>query len=341
MGRNWEQRATFWRTTVSLYSDDTNHPHFNHNAAYQLMDVGPNESATITPFNWQARYTPRVELGYLAPSSNGLRARFWTFDQSLRRAAVDGGDGSLELAVHDDPDIEIDTSDGKFVDVRHSMDLNVLDLEITRQIQRANSRLLLSAGVRYVDMQQKYIGNIVTAAALFDEGIRSIHTFRGTGPTAAVDWVRPSDYEGLSLFASARGSLVFGESDLRQWVAGTANQLWEDSNDRVQHLDDDDILAIGDLPVGFEFNQDLGRSSFYIRTALEYQYWPDAGTGAYMNGEDNDGLGHDPRIWGSSAARSGPVFVSNGATFGLSQNRHLAQYRSSTKANRFIGSLLF
>ena len=273
-------------------------PYFGHNSAYQIEDVPDSSSMAVVPFDWDLNFTPRFELGYLSTcSGKGLRARYWQFDEQARDSAVDPGSGSLELGIHDDPDLEVSTSDTESVEVSHMLELHVMDFEAIYHRRRGGCRdVTMAAGIRVVDMRQEYVGNILEESGDFDQGMVSIHTFRGVGPTVAAEWIWPTCRPGLSWFANARGSLLFGESDLRQWENDdAANQIFEQSDDRWEKSDMDDILLVGDFQTGLEWTRALCHRTLYVRGALEYQYWPDAGSGSYMNGEDNDGTGHDPR----------------------------------------------
>ncbi len=270
-------------------------PYFTQNQAFTIMDVPElpaGEDVQLVEFDWDMEHSPRFEVGYLSPCSGaGFRARYWNFDRSTSLSAADPGAGHLDIGLHDDPDIQISTSDNERVDATHAMELDVLDLEVMGRSESCWGYTTFSAGARYLRLEQHYIGNIVNNITnVFDENAISDHTFEGLGPTLAAEAVFYLGNDGWSAFANTRASVVFGESTLFQEQQNGA------PNDTLIANNDSDLLAIFETQLGLQYDHYTdGGALVFVRFACEAQYWPSGGSGAYQNGEDGDGMGHDPR----------------------------------------------
>lgn len=281
------------------YENVVIHPYFSHNGAYEIFDAIPNipEDSETVEFDWDFEYTPRIEFGYIRPCSGlGWRARYWHFDHGTSAQATDPGTGRIEVGLHDDPDIEISTSNDEFVQATHNLKLSVLDLEAMRRRNHSIGELTVSGGLRYVRMDQDYraaFTNINTG--ILDDLATSSHYFEGLGPTLALEGVRRLGRPNWSLFSKFRGSLLFGDSGLEQSSIDPQN-VSSPIRDYVTASNSLDVLFIGEAQLGMGYTRCLGNGmQIFGSFAGEVQYWPSGGSGAYQNGEDSDGIGHDPR----------------------------------------------
>jgi len=244
-------------------------PHFTRNDAF---NGDPN--TTFTQLEWDMKYSPRFELGYLAAGDRlGFRMRYWHFDndQSLTASS-----GDVEIIISDDPEIDLQT-DGN-VDINHELKLRVLDLEAMKR----NGGLLFSGGIRYARMDQNF------RATDIDNFVSSEHDFEGVGPTVALEGRHRLGNGSLTLFATGRGSVLFGESN---WTAS-------DAVDALFRTNDGDVLPIGELQLGVDWSRETRRGGLaFLRVALEGQYWISAGSGMKtdLGTSSNDGGVADPQ----------------------------------------------
>ena len=289
-------------------------PFFNHNGAFQIFNAIPNtgESVEIVEFDWSFRSTPRVELGYLIPCSGlGWRARYWQFNSSTSTTATDPGEGNIAVGLHDDPDIEVNTADDEFARASHALDLDVVDLEVIMRRESNCSEFTFSGGLRYLRMDQDYRASFTNFnTGIVDDIVVSNHFFEGFGPTLGLEGVRRLGTSSLSLFGKTRGSLLLGDSGLDQ-ASIDPQDIAEPIGDFVTTSNTLDFQFIAELQVGVQCERCLSNGSLLFgRLGAEVQYWPSAGSGAYQNGEDNDGHGEDPRdsdmlLFGLSASVGG------------------------------------
>jgi len=74
-------------------------PVYSNNTAFYTHDTlaGVTESAILTEFDFAAEASPRIEFGYMKPSSNiGWQARYWFFDASDSKDSADDADANGE-----------------------------------------------------------------------------------------------------------------------------------------------------------------------------------------------------------------------------------------------------
>lgn len=279
-------------------------PFFNHNAAYEVFDTLPNvgEDVQVVEFGWDFKNTPRIEFGYITSGSGfGWRTRYWQFDNSASRSASDpfltgGGDGRIEVGLHDDPDVEVSTGNNEAVATTHGLQLDVLDLEIMKRRETACRSVTYSGGLRYLRMDQSYRADFVNVnTGIADDVLTSDHTFEGLGPTLAVEGDRRLGASSFSLFGKTRGSLLLGDSSLRQASTDPQN-VNAPIRDFFATGNSHDLLFIGELQLGVRYERLLSSGKVLFGTlGTEFQYWPSGGSGSYQNGEDSDGQGADPR----------------------------------------------
>ncbi len=215
-------------------------------------------------FDWEMKYSNRFELGYLGPTGGlGWRARYWQFDQSTSFAV----DSSVGLVQDEGAIIWASTNGGGtvigLVDVdtavmTQSIDAQVFDMELQTQTTK---NVLFSGGFRFAEFDQSYLADTDSGIAIANMD------FRGYGPTLAAEYQR-NMWRGWDLFASGRGSVLFGQQAFR--VSTTANS-------KIM-----DIRNTGSLASSLEMQMGLKWTSrnerFFFKSALEAQYWANVGS---------------------------------------------------------------
>ena len=134
--------------TYFMYENVFVAPYLSNSRAL-FAQPDPNDNSLLSiQFDYDLEYSPRFEVGYLAPSSClGWRARYWHFesDSSLSIAAdtapLDDDEGIAMWSQ--DPDIGVDDIDnGIFTS---SIELDVFDVEAQKLV---NANVIASAGLR-------------------------------------------------------------------------------------------------------------------------------------------------------------------------------------------------
>jgi hypothetical protein len=238
-------------------------PYFSRNAAFYVENDTsiPVDNFNEVSFDRDLEFSPRFEVGSLNECGMGWRVRYWNFDDDVVQAAT--GDNYYASFSGGDDQVEIEIDGDTSIEARHSLDMDVLDLEASKLWQN----LLFSAGLRYALMEQSY-----QAIGDSDE-IRGDHDFEGVGPTLALEVYQPVSCR-FSLFAKVRGSLLYGESS---YVASDSVIL--DSDLQVRN-NDEDLVAVSEIQLGARWmKRNSCGGAFFITTALEAQYWANAGTG--------------------------------------------------------------
>lgn len=121
------------------------------------------------------------------------------------------------------------------IDPDGDFDAYYADLELTDKFGLGCWEATVSGGVRYAEFTQP-----VDQAGMF-----------GLGPQIGIELARPVT-SNLYLFTAARTSMLFGTEQFDQ---------------------QDDAFSISEIQLGVEFRRDLGGAQFFVRSALEGQYW--------------------------------------------------------------------
>jgi len=263
----------------ALYENVFVQPYFTRDAAVYVEDRIPNTSDSFEeiPFDWDLSYSPRFELGYLNPCGLGARARYWYFDDHAVFATDFQGE-SIVVGYGDDAFVAIDNGGADIFVAQHALKLDVLDFEAL--VQRG--AFTFAAGLRYVQMEQLYEAVDVDN----DDRITFGHDFEGVGLTMAAEGMTPSRWCGISFFAKARASFVYGEST----SFATDN---DPPIDLIVRENNGDLIAIGEMQIGLDWRRCVGNGILFVTAAVETQYWVNAGTAAPGLVDDDDPSYHD------------------------------------------------
>lgn len=141
------------------------------------------------------QFATRLTLGYEDCSCFGGRVRWFSFDNDL---------GYNGLWVNGTTIPLLGTT---------NLDVDALDFDITQGGSFGYWKLIGSAGLRYgrVDLMENSI-NFEDVAA-FVAGVGGVQ-FEGVGPTLSLEGRRQVAGTGLSIFASGRTSLLWGDADV-------------------------------------------------------------------------------------------------------------------------------
>jgi hypothetical protein len=112
----------------------------------------------------------------------------------------------------------------------------------------------------------------------------TVSNFDGVGPTLFVELKRPVIGTGLSLVANARGSVLFGDSQMR---IDAAEAEVEEPLFALQ-LEREAVMTVGEFQVGVEYERQLGYGALgFVQCLWEGQVWSNS---AGILGDDTLGL---------------------------------------------------
>ncbi|MHC4405785.1 MAG: Lpg1974 family pore-forming outer membrane protein [Planctomycetota bacterium] len=263
-------------------------PHFSEGVNHRFETNLGGGRAIKLPFGYDYEVAPRVWFGYVGGQGFGLRWRYWQFDhsddvvvreESDRQVAFDGFAGLGPLPrdyahAHTgfDPGADVTST----LTVTNRLELHASDFEATQQINFRRASVTVSGGVRYANIQWDYLAHVPDVyPPPRGKFVSSHRTFRGIGPTVAVELHRPLRFWGLSLLAGARGSVLFGDDDA---------QILSHYDNFAKYTDDS--LGVGEAEIALEWAREFSSGGqLLIRGGYEGQLWHEAGSPNWPEGD--------------------------------------------------------
>jgi hypothetical protein len=288
-------------------------------AAVGGLGASTTTSSTVTPFQHGAEFAPLVWLGYETCDGFGARVRWWRFTEStslqtgfapsVTPAALPGVPFTTTTIGGAEPFglefIELDSTDvpGALVGpgtvtAAEQLRLNVWDFEGTEEFAWGNWRGELALGARYAALANTYLatGSLVTvsptgATTTLTETLGSHTNFNGIGPTVAFELRRCLGGPRLSIFANARGAILFGTThqggfdvseQTRVSVAGAL--VGERTAQDTQFHDRQQAVPVGEMEIGAEWSRCMGGITPFVRASVVGQTWLEVGTATDVDG---------------------------------------------------------
>jgi hypothetical protein len=212
----------------------------------------------------ELQYSPRLWVG-AKRDCWGVVGRFWFLD-----------------ACESESTLDFLTDDLFGYDVRSELEMYTIDLEVTRDLRLlACSRDVASAGVRYASYGHEgrlvSLSDVITDSASFTSLASFSQITHGIGLTGALSGTRPICGSCVSYFYGARGSLLWGDSDVAALTQVSVN---DGAGNQVAAINEvgvssEDPFAIVELQLGLQAEHRLKSypASAFLRTAFEFQHW--------------------------------------------------------------------
>ncbi len=251
-------------------------PFFSQNTS--SIATGPVVgNSTVREFDWGMESNPRIEFGYVnAYTGNGWRARYWNFDHNQNESML----VPVGVAVNINPNNTrpgFTAGVGDTVTANHRLKLHVLDVDFLKRDMSEDGGFTASVGLRYVRMDQFLRAERVNAGGTLLNNLLQRHDFEGIGPTIAAEFLKRFDCSYWGAFLNARGSLLYGDSNLRYDNFSAGGVL--DNN--VTDINGQDLIKVAELQIGLDYRRPIASChEIFLRVALEAQYWSNAGSGS-------------------------------------------------------------
>lgn len=260
-------------------------PHFTSNPAYTLMESDgiSFENYTDVDFTYDMQFAPRVFFG-LQGEEIGLRATWWHFDNDpsvLTAQPPTNGFGSITPPAFGSVDIAT-TVPGSTFQAGTGLTAYTIDLDVTRQFCLSRWRIGAFGGLRYAEIDQKYLAQTTNAAGALIGQIDFQHGMSGIGPTMGMYASVPIATR-IELFSEARGSILFGEAT-STLTAGEDLDLTIPFT-TTSSTSRDELMTIGEIELGLRWTGCKRRCwQPFGSVALEGQTWGDAGNATSEDG---------------------------------------------------------
>ncbi|MFN3150237.1 Lpg1974 family pore-forming outer membrane protein [Bremerella sp.] len=260
-------------------------PHFSSNPAYTLMESDGTsfENFTDVEFDYDLQFAPRVYLG-LQGEEIGLRATWWHFENDpsvLTAQPPANGFGSITPPTFGTIDIST-TVPGSSFQAGTGLTAYTIDLDVTRQYRLSCWQIGAFGGLRYAEIDQKYLAQTTNASGLLTGQIDYQHGLSGIGPTMGL-YASVPVANCIELFSEARGSILFGKAT-SQLTAGEDLDLTTPFTTTTSSSRDE-VMTIGEVELGLRW-QGCRRRCWqpFGTVALEGQTWGDAGNATSEDG---------------------------------------------------------
>jgi hypothetical protein len=296
------------------------HPYFTSIPAYTVtrraVPAGP-PLFTSPDFDYDVGFGPRLTLGVVSANGLGFRSSWWQFELGTSTPVLVSQDRTLGTTFSSTPVLGLPgfTSPGLVAQSVHvfgdqlnfgdQLRFNVFDWDVTKNFHGDCWALLVAGGTRYAYLSQSYRafrfnsgrGRQGTSAVnlLADsDSVDAGHNFGGVGPTAALEVRRRIGQTGLSVYGSARGSVLFGHEKMQGFQNTMLNEQITPAGGRTQTLTTstlfqqastgENTVPMADVEVGVDWARVIGRARLSFTVGFVDQTWFGVGTATAEDG---------------------------------------------------------
>jgi hypothetical protein len=291
-------------------------PYFSHNPAFTIGHA--QGTAQTQDFDYRGHFAPWVTLGVVNSNGWGLRASWWYYNQSDETPFLANRDSTGRTTIVSAPiegipgfrspstvtqniGVLADT-----VDFNDHLRLDVYDWEGLRDFHGDRWSLLLSGGVRYGYLSQRYdayrfntgTGRTGTTTVVVREDsdtATSGRQFAGVGPTGALEAGLRLGC-GFGLYGIARGSVLFGRDKMQSFqrtvttlqitpAGGSSRTTSSSVAFEGPGLSRDETLPLADFEIGLSWTRPYRGASLFLRVGLADENWFGAGAATADHGD--------------------------------------------------------
>jgi len=288
-------------------------PFLPNNTAYQRVSGvgGGMPSAQTSDFGWGYQTTPEFWLGWSSPSGLGVRAGYFFFQRvsSTTTTGLSAGDAATGY-INPAPNLTafpsanfgapgiVSANAGLGQDLlAFQSDLGVrqFDAEATYAWQGRQLFLLASAGLRFLHVDQNYVGALANSTGSGGVGIQECqwlsygHNFDGAGPTMALQGHYRIGDSGFALYGNLRGAMLVGSARSYGYVninvmdpVGVAGGNQGITSSMASH--GDQLMPVVEMELGMEYTFLCSGFAPFVRAGLVNKTYFDAGNASGERG---------------------------------------------------------
>ena len=277
-------------------------PYFQSNPALSATQAAVRPAGTLatintgtTNFQYNYSASPKLWAGWVSDSGLGFRVSWWHFDQYSDSPGVNinnpipptvaglgfqsqaffpnnasAGAVTPPLLVAIGPLVGAPGETPAKLLTTSNFKLDVFDFEATQDFTFAGWKLLASAGIRYAHISQNYTAessqpNLIGGGVT--NSLSANHNFEGGGPTIALDLRRELGNSGFSLYATVRGSAVFGDSHQNAFEQTVFSPPGEPAFVVNSYGNSDrlGVIGIAECDLGIEYGRCIGQTFAFVR----------------------------------------------------------------------------
>lgn len=284
-------------------------PYINNNPAFSFTSgIGTANPVTDTQdFDWNFQVAPAAWLGWSSKCGVGGRARYFIFDGDSegKTGALDAAGAATSVIAppaglsplvgapprgFQSPGVLLQGGAGQDnLAASSSLKIQTIDGEATYAHEWCHFGMVLSVGGRSLQMRQNYYARLTNTpvagtseASFLDAG----HNFYGGGPT--MSWLGRWEIgrSGISIFGSARGSIMIGRSKFSATFSeNIVDPVNGDQNNVATNESRESVVVpVGELEGGFEYSRAVGRTRLFFRGAAVNHTYFDAGSASSRDG---------------------------------------------------------
>ena len=251
---------------------------FDASTAFFIEDqTGTPTVTTSQDFNYQHEGAPRVWVGWQDDWGLAFRVTWFEFEDRRQQSAVAASDFIFFNGLPS-PTVAggllVGGSAGDTITARSSIEYYTIDAELTQELNFDNWQTTFGGGFRHAAVNQRYFASGTASGVPGSSSIR--HRFDGEGPTAFAEVRIPVlgskdrrfiGSANLSVFAHARGSILFGNAKL------SATDDNPGPNIDTASLRNHDSLASGEVRVGVQLDiRPVNGRVIFVRGGWEAQW---------------------------------------------------------------------
>jgi hypothetical protein len=261
----------------------------NNDALFVTTSDGVTfQSISGREFDYDAEFAPRIWIKGELQNGGGLRIAYWQFDHDANNVAADapangfGAVSPVSFFRNAIPNVDISArAPGERLSASSWLDMCAFDIEGVKDARLENWRLVVSGGVRYAEIEQRYRAQMTNNGVLAGE-IDLRRKQDGFGPTIAVLAERPLPL-AFTLFTDARVALLYGDASANL-SAGEDLDLANPFRTSLA-ISRDDLLFVAESRLGFLWGPRMfNQWQPFLGLALEGQYWEGAGSASSEDG---------------------------------------------------------
>lgn len=268
-------------------------PHFSYSNNYQQYIVNSdllNRSSLTQEYGLSADYelAPRVWIGYQLCSGLSARLRYWQFDQKIDSRTLESTD-EISLRANSWWG-EVIASDGGVMEIKNSLDVDVIDFDVMQDFNWCHTRLSLGGGISYaglrMDRGSSGIYSVVPNLESFNED-RTINRFEGIGPTLTAELKRQIFESGFSLVGGVRGTVLFGRQKLQNNGVNERVSVESAELEAYSYANSSNVCrSIFAGWIGVQYDREiLNGTDVFARLSWEGQYWNGFGSPMYVDSD--------------------------------------------------------